>query len=59
MTPPAALLVVPDGAAAGWQRVVAGYGHAAPLGRLYIYFEVRCSGGARARVTTRQPTRAP
>jgi hypothetical protein len=49
MTPPAALLVVPDGAALSWQRVVAGYGHAAPLGRLYIFFEVRSASDASAR----------
>jgi hypothetical protein len=58
MTPPSALLVVPDGAALSWQRVVAGYGHAAPLGRLYIFFEVRSASDAQRRehavVTTRR-----
>jgi hypothetical protein len=41
-----ALLVVPDGGASGWTRVVAGYGHAKPLGRLYIFFQARRAAAA-------------
>jgi hypothetical protein len=38
----AALLLVDDGAdASAWPQLVAGYGHAAPLSRLYVFFEVR------------------
>ena len=38
----AALMVVSDGLSSTlWQQAVVGFGHQSPLGRLYLFFEVR------------------